>query len=86
MYRRSSDCLLYTSLLNELEISYLQTIVFILIIAALVQFVEMALKKFIPSLHKALGVYLPLITKMCIRDRHKAGIFLHGRYVGICSE
>lgn len=52
-------------LLNKLNISYLQTIVFILIIAALVQFVEMALKKFIPSLHKALGVYLPLITTNC---------------------
>ncbi len=45
--------------------SYLQTIVFILVIAALVQFIEMALKKFIPSLHKALGVYLPLITTNC---------------------
>ena len=52
-------------LLNSLNIGYLQTIVFILIIAALVQFVEMALKKFIPSLHKALGVYLPLITTNC---------------------
>ena len=52
-------------LLNDLNIGYLQTIVFILIIAALVQFVEMALKKFIPSLHKALGVYLPLITTNC---------------------
>ena len=51
--------------LNSLNIAYLQTIVFILIIAALVQFVEMALKKFIPSLHKALGVYLPLITTNC---------------------
>lgn len=51
--------------LNSLNIAYLQTIVFILIIAALVQFVEMALKKFIPSLHKALGVYLPLITINC---------------------
>ena len=51
--------------LNNLIIAYLQTIVFILIIAALVQFVEMALKKFIPSLHKALGVYLPLITTNC---------------------
>lgn len=51
--------------LNYFEIGYLQTIVFILIIAALVQFVEMALKKFIPSLHKALGVYLPLITTNC---------------------
>lgn len=52
-------------LLNEWEIGYLQTIVFILIIAALVQFVEMVLKKFIPSLHKSLGVYLPLITTNC---------------------
>ena len=52
-------------LLNEWNIGYLQTIVFILIIAALVQFVEMVLKKFIPALHKSLGVYLPLITTNC---------------------
>ena len=45
--------------------AYLQTIVFILVIASLVQFIEMALKKFLPSLHKALGVYLPLITTNC---------------------
>lgn len=51
--------------LNDLNIAYLQTIVFILIIAALVQFVEMALKKFIHALHKSLGVYLPLITTNC---------------------
>ena len=51
--------------LKSFGIGYLQTIVFILIIAALVQFVEMALKKFIPSLHKALGVFLPLITTNC---------------------
>ena len=51
--------------LDDLNIAYLQTIVFILIIAALVQFVEMALKKFIPALHKSLGVYLPLITTNC---------------------
>lgn len=44
---------------------YLQTIVFILVIASLVQFVEIILKKFIPSLHKSLGVYLPLITTNC---------------------
>ena len=44
---------------------YLQTIVFILIIAALVQFVEMFLKKCVPSLYQALGVYLPLITTNC---------------------
>ena len=45
--------------------TYLQTIVFILVIAALVQFVEIVLKKFIPALHKSLGVYLPLITTNC---------------------
>ena len=48
---------------NDLE--YLQTIVFILVIAALVQFVEIVLKKFIPSLYQALGIYLPLITTNC---------------------
>ncbi|MCR5823951.1 MAG: RnfABCDGE type electron transport complex subunit A [Lachnospiraceae bacterium] len=48
---------------NGLE--YLQTIVFILVIAALVQFIEIVLKKYIPGLHKALGVYLPLITTNC---------------------
>ena len=53
-----------TYVLGE-NLGYLQTIVFILVIAALVQFIEMALKKFIPSLHKALGVYLPLITTNC---------------------
>ena len=52
-------------LLNGLGLEYLQTIVFILVIAALVQFVEIVLKKFIPALHKSLGVYLPLITTNC---------------------
>ena len=52
-------------LLKPLKLEYLQTISFILIIAALVQFLEIALKKFIPSLHKSLGVYLPLITTNC---------------------
>ena len=47
------------------DLTYLQTIVFILVIAALVQFVEIILKKFIPALHKSLGVYLPLITTNC---------------------
>ena len=50
---------------NGDNLEYLQTIVFILVIAALVQFVEIVLKKFIPSLHKSLGVYLPLITTNC---------------------
>lgn len=51
--------------LDKLGLGYMQTIVFILVIAALVQFIEMALKKYIPSLHKSLGVYLPLITTNC---------------------
>ena len=51
--------------LEPLGIGYLQTIVFILVIAALVQFIEIALKKYIPGLHKSLGVYLPLITTNC---------------------
>ena len=52
-------------LLDKFDLGYLQTIVFILVIAALVQFVEIVLKKFIPALYKALGVYLPLITTNC---------------------
>ncbi len=51
--------------LDKIGLSYMQTIVFILVIAALVQFIEIVLKKFIPSLHKSLGVYLPLITTNC---------------------
>ncbi len=54
-----------TYILDPNGLGYMQTIVFILIIAALVQFTEIVLKKFIPSLHKALGVYLPLITTNC---------------------
>lgn len=52
-------------LLDSFGLGYLQTIVFILIIAVLVQLVEMVMKKFMPPLHKALGVYLPLITTNC---------------------
>ena len=52
-------------LLDPNGLGYLQTIVFILVIAALVQLVEIILKKYIPALHKALGVYLPLITTNC---------------------
>ena len=51
--------------LNTLNMGYLQNIVFILVIAALVQMLELLLKKFSPSLHKGLGVYLPLITTNC---------------------
>ena len=56
---------IYKFILVPLDITYLQTIVFILVIAALVQFVEMFLKKFIPTLYESLGVYLPLITTNC---------------------
>ena len=54
-----------TLLLEPRGIGYMQTIVFILVIAALVQLVEIILKKYIPALHKSLGVYLPLITTNC---------------------
>lgn len=57
--------LLKESGLFGVDFTYLQTIVFILVIAALVQFLEMFLKKYIPALYKALGVYLPLITTNC---------------------
>lgn len=57
--------LIYDYILKPLNLDYLNTIVFILVIAALVQFVEMFLKKSIPSLYKSLGVYLPLITTNC---------------------
>ena len=57
--------LMYKFILVPLHIEYLQTICFILVIAALVQFVEMFLKKAIPALYEALGVYLPLITTNC---------------------
>ncbi len=56
---------IYRYILVPLDITYLQTIVFILVIAALVQFVEMVLKKFMKGLYTALGVYLPLITTNC---------------------
>ena len=56
---------LYYALLVPFKLEYLQTIVFILVIAALVQLVEMILKKFIKHLYQALGVYLPLITTNC---------------------
>lgn len=57
---------IHKAILGPRQLEYLQTIVFILVIASLVQFVEMFLKKSSPSLYKALGVYLPLITTNCI--------------------
>ena len=55
----------YTFLLAPFGLDYLKTIAFILVIAALVQFIEMFLRKFVPALYSALGIYLPLITTNC---------------------
>lgn len=57
--------LIFVGLLKPLHLTYLRTIVFILIIASLVQFVEMVIQKVSPSLYEALGIYLPLITTNC---------------------
>ena len=57
--------LVYNQILVRFELEYLKTIANVLVIASLVQFVEMAMKKLSPSLHKALGIYLPLITTNC---------------------
>ena len=59
------SAIIYKFVLVQLDVTYLSTIVFILIIAALVQFIEMFLKKFSRPLYEALGVYLPLITTNC---------------------
>ena len=61
----SALCYPVNLLLNALGLKYMQTVAFILLIAALVQLVEMFLKKTIPTLYQALGVYLPLITTNC---------------------
>ena len=67
---------IYYFLLEPRGLDYLQTIVFILVIAALVQFVEMVLKKFMPSLHASLGVYLPLIKTDTISLKVLSVVFL----------
>lgn len=56
---------IYTYIMVPLGLEYLSTIIFILVIAALVQFVEIVLKKYVPPLYKSLGIYLPLITTNC---------------------
>ena len=61
----SAFCFLINKILVDLNLAFMQTVAFILVIASLVQFVEMFLKKFIPTLYTALGVYLPLITTNC---------------------
>ncbi|MBQ4517856.1 MAG: electron transport complex subunit RsxA [Clostridia bacterium] len=57
--------LVQTFILNPLNIGYMQTVAFILVIAVLVQFVEMVIQKFSPALYNSLGIYLPLITTNC---------------------
>ncbi len=64
---------IYDLILARFGLEYLETIVFILVIASLVQLVEIILKKYIPALHKTLGIYLPLITTNCA-------------VLGVCSE
>ena len=61
----SAACFAVNLLLLKLNLAYMQTVAFILVIATLVQIVEMFLKKFVPALYKALGVFLPLITTNC---------------------
>ncbi|MBE6919886.1 MAG: RnfABCDGE type electron transport complex subunit A [Ruminococcaceae bacterium] len=61
----SAFCYVINIILVKLDLAFMQTVAFILVIASLVQFVEMFLKKFIPTLYTALGVYLPLITTNC---------------------
>ena len=61
----SAACYLVNLLLVALDVTYMQTVAFILVIASIVQVVEMFLKKFVPALYKALGVFLPLITTNC---------------------
>ena len=61
----SAFCFFVNKLLVALDLAYMQTVAFILVIAALVQFVEMFMKKAMPTLYTALGVYLPLITTNC---------------------
>ena len=61
----SAACFAVNLLLLKLNLAYMQTVAFILVIASIVQFVEMFLKKFVPALYQALGLFLPLITTNC---------------------
>ena len=80
-----------TYVLQALNLGFLQTLTFILVIAALVQFVEMFLKKAIPSLYSALGIYLPLITTNCavlgaaLVNVQKGYNFLQSVVFGVCG-
>ena len=81
----------YNLILVKLQLEYLQTVAFILVIAAVVQVVEMFLKKAVPSLYKALGIYLPLITTNCavlgaaLVNVQKGYSFFFSILFGICG-
>lgn len=83
--------IVWTYILVPLGLEYLQTIAFILVIAVLVQFVEMALNKFLPVLYSALGIYLPLITTNCavlgvtLLNINKQFNFYNSFIYGICA-
>ncbi len=81
---------IYNFVLADFGLDYLKTIIFILVIAALVQLVELFLKKSIPALHKSLGVYLPLITTNCIVlavciNSLKEASFVHAVFYALAS-
>ena len=81
----------YNLILVKLNLQYMQTVAFILVIAAIVQVVEMFLKKAVPSLYKALGIYLPLITTNCavlgaaLVNVQKGYDFLQSVFFGACG-
>ena len=81
----------YNLILVKLNLQYMQTMAFILVIAAIVQVVEMFLKKAVPSLYKALGIYLPLITTNCavlgaaLVNVQKGYDFLQSVFFGFCG-
>ena len=81
----------YNLILVKLDLEYMQTVAFILVIAAIVQVVEMFLKKAVPALYKALGIYLPLITTNCavlgaaLVNVQKGYDFLQSVFYGACG-
>ena len=87
----SAFCYLVNLILVPLHLEFMQTVAFILVIAGLVQFVEMFLKKNIPTLYTALGVYLPLITTNCavlgvaLVNAQKGYDFLQSVVYGVCG-
>ena len=87
----SAACYAVNRLLIHLELQYMQTVAFILVIASIVQVVEMFLKKSVPALYKALGIFLPLITTNCavlgvaLVNVQKGYDFLQSVLNGVCG-